>query len=116
MGGRHCISEYDALYTKEDQRAYVKDVIDKSPAAAAGITVGSMLIAINGRRLDGVPFSACMTMLKESTALAESTSLTLERGYEGQQRQTGNIMARVSSCSFSVGGFRKGREEDAPWS
>ncbi len=72
------------VYTHYDEASgtlTVSDVFDDSPAKAAGITVGDLLIAVNGTRLEDVGYDAFYTLLGGK---AHSTvTVTVER--DGQE-------------------------------
>jgi len=88
----------------------VKLVVDDGASAAAGITVGSVLLAVNGVSVQHLSYKDALKLVRDAT---RPTTLKLVRVTRPFDLSHGEIMARVSNGSWSVGGMRKGR---ANWS
>jgi hypothetical protein len=88
-----------------EERAVVKMVVENGAAMRAGVTVGSILLAVNGESVKGFNYLKCLDVIKKS---GRPMTLKFKRVEQKDDQTQGHILARVSGGAFSVGNMTQG--------
>ncbi|TMW57163.1 hypothetical protein Poli38472_003088 [Pythium oligandrum] len=101
------------VYGKREERrqevAVVKLVVENGAADRVGVTVGSSVIAINGRSVANDTYTTVLDMIKSAP---RPMGIRFKRGTVNKDSTQGNILTRISNGTFSVGNLTSG---NATW-
>ncbi|KAJ0407728.1 hypothetical protein P43SY_009065 [Pythium insidiosum] len=94
---------------RRQESAVVKLVVENGAADRVGVTIGSSVVAINGRSVANASYTSVLELIK---SVPRPMTVRFKRGTVNKDTTQGNILTRISNGTFSVGNFTSG---NATW-
>jgi hypothetical protein len=92
-------------HDKRQERAVVKLVVENGSADRVGVTVGSIVVGINGRSVACDSYNTILSTIKSAP---RPMVMRFKTGIEKKDTTQGAILTRISNGTFSVGNFTQG--------
>ncbi|GLD96346.1 hypothetical protein PINS_up005029 [Pythium insidiosum] len=86
---------------RRQESAVVKLVVENGAADRVGVTIGSSVVAINGRSVANATYTSVLELIKSAP---RPMTVRFKRGTVNKDTTQGNILTRISSTALAAGG------------